>query len=375
MTETENLSGYELNELTGLAVREKNTKRKNLIVNNFQAKHVPAVPSQTLRLFDRLANQIRLCPSDGKVMVIGFAETATAIAAAISAHIGDCVFMHTSRENIPSEYCVADFSEEHSHASEQYLFSESGADIFRGVSHIIFAEDELTTGKTILNLINVLRPKTDPDCRFSAASIINGMSGQNLNEFAKRGIDVYRLVQLENSIEDMNKELNISPLPDHGENKVCKSVRESIIQGKIDPRLGCSDAEYESAVQTLIKSFFNKFSEELSDSMSIDVIGTEECMYPAIKLAEALEKKGHDVRSHSTTRSPIVPSASADYPLYERYKLHSFYNGKRTTYLYNLYPCDMTILVTDPENIGPKARSDIFTIVKSEKLIILNWRK
>ncbi|MGN0691251.1 MAG: phosphoribosyltransferase domain-containing protein [Oscillospiraceae bacterium] len=375
MTETENLSGYALDKLTGLALRENNAKRKNLIVNNYQAKHVPSVPSETLRLFERLAEQIKLSPSDGKVMVIGFAETATAIAAAISAHIGDCIFMHTSREDIPREYCVADFSEEHSHASEQFLFSEKGDDIFCGIKHIIFAEDELTTGKTILNLINLLKPKTDPDCRFSAASIINGMSEQNLNEFKKRGIDVYRLIKLENSIEDMNRELNISPLPDHSENRVCGSVRESLIFGKADPRTGCIASEYESAVQALIKSFFNKFSDELTKTMSIDVIGTEECMYPAIKLAEALEKTGHDVRSHSTTRSPIVPSASAGYPLYERYKLHSFYNGRRTTYLYNLFPCDMTILVTDSENIGPSAHSDICSIVKSEKLIILNWRK
>ncbi len=375
MTEKENLSGYKLDELTALAVREKNAKRKNLIVNNYQAKHVPAAPSETLRLFERLASQIRLSETGGRVMVIGFAETATAIAAAISAHIGDCIFMHTSREDIPSEYCVADFSEEHSHASEQYLFSESGADIFRGVKNIIFAEDELTTGKTILNLINVLRPKTDPDCSFSAASIINGMSPQNLNEFEKRNIDLYWLIQLENSIEDMNRELNICPLPDHGENRICKSVQESIIFGKADPRTGCSASEYESAVQALIKSFFNKYSPELSNAMSIDVIGTEECMYPAIKLAEALEKMGHTARSHSTTRSPIVPSSSENYPLFEWYKLHSFYNSRRTTYLYNLYPCDITILVTDSENIGPKAHSDIFNIVKSDKLIILNWRK
>ncbi|MDY2846806.1 MAG: phosphoribosyltransferase domain-containing protein [Oscillospiraceae bacterium] len=375
MTVIENLSGYELDELTGLAVRENNSKRKNLIVNNYQAKHVPAVPSETLRLFDRLASQINLSEMYGRVMVIGFAETATAIAAAISAHIGDCVFLHTSRENIPPEYRVADFSEEHSHASEQFLFSKSGDDIFRGVKHIIFAEDELTTGKTILNLINVLKDKTDEDCKFSAASIINGMSEQNLNVFSERNIDVYRLVRLVNSIEDMNRELDIIPLPDHGENRICKSVRESIIHGKADPRLGCRCGEYENAVSSLIMSFMNKFSEELSDRMSIDVIGTEECMYPAVRLAEALEKKGHDVRSHSTTRSPIVPSASADYPLNERYRLHSFYNGRRTTYLYNLYPCDMTVLVTDSENIGQSAHNDIINIVKSEKLIILNWRK
>ncbi|MGN0696219.1 MAG: phosphoribosyltransferase domain-containing protein [Oscillospiraceae bacterium] len=375
MTVIENISGYELDELTGLAVRENNSKRKNLIVNNFQAKHVPAVPSETLRLFDRLASRIRLSETNGKVMVIGFAETATAIAAAISAYIGNCVFLHTSREDIPRKYCVADFSEEHSHASEQYLFSECGDDIFRGVKHIIFAEDELTTGRTILNLISVLRPKTDPDCSFSAASIINGMSAHDLNEFAKRNIDVYRLVRLDNSIEDMNRELDIFPLPDHGENKVCKCVRESIIFGKADPRLGCGCDEYENAVGKLKMSFFNEFSAELSGSMSIDVIGTEECMYPAVKLAEALENKGHDVRSHSTTRSPIVPSCSEDYPLNERYKLHSFYNGRRTTYLYNLYPCDMTILVTDSENIGPSAHNDIINIIKSEKLIILNWRK
>lgn len=375
MTETENYSGYALGELIGLAQRENNKKRKNLIVNNFQAKHVPAKPSETLRLFERLAERIELSENASKVLIIGFAETATAIAAAVSAHIGDCIFLHTSRENIPPEFCVADFSEEHSHASEQYLFSKDGDAVFVGVKRIIFVEDELTTGKTILNLINILKTKTEPDCRFSAASLINGMSSENLSEFAKRGIDLYYLVKLDNSIEDMNRELNIISAPDHGENSSCTMYNERIIFGKKDPRLGCSSAEYESAVGAMIKSVLNNYSRELSGSMTIDVIGTEECMYPAIRLGEALEKMGHQVRSHSTTRSPIVPSGSADYPLYERYRLHSVYNGRRTAYLYNLYPCDMTILVTDSESIGPSAHSDIFNTVKSAKLIIINWRE
>lgn len=375
MTVIENLSGFELDSLVGLALREKNSKRKNLLVNFYQGKHFPAVPSETLQLFDRLAQQIRLYDTDGKVMVIGFAETATAIAAAVSRHIGDCIFLHTSRENIPPEYCVADFSEEHSHASEQFLFAEKGDDIFRGVKHIFFVEDELTTGKTILNLISILKEKTDNDCRFSAASIINGMSADNLNEFEKRGISLHWLVKIDNSLEDMNRELNIIPEPDHGGNNVCGRVRELVVTGMKNPRIGCACDDYENAVSGLISSFLGKFSAELSGRMTIDVIGTEECMYPAIRLAEALEKKGHDVRSHSTTRSPIVPSRSENYPLNERYKLHSFYNSRRTTYLYDLFPCELTILVTDSDADKSKARTPLFNIVRSDELIIINWRK
>ena len=77
-----------------------------------------------------------------------------------------------------------------------------------------------------------------------------------------------------------------------------------------------------------------------------DIIGTEECMYPAIKLGEFLENQGYDVRCHATTRSPIVPSRQEGYPLFSAYRVQSVYETDRRTFIYDLYDCDHRIIVS-----------------------------
>ena len=80
---------------------------------------------------------------------------------------------------------------------------------------------------------------------------------------------------------------------------------------------------------------------------TILVLGTEECMYPAIKIGAYLESLGFDVSSHSTTRSPIGVAKLCEYPLYTQLCLSSVYNLNRNTYLYNLKKYDAVYIVTD----------------------------
>ena len=47
---------------------------------------------------------------------------------------------------------------------------------------------------------------------------------------------------------------------------------------------------------------------------SILVLGTEEFMYPALLAAREMEKLGHYVRFHATTRSPIFPAVKKAIP-------------------------------------------------------------
>ncbi|MCM1578070.1 MAG: phosphoribosyltransferase domain-containing protein [Ruminococcus sp.] len=84
---TENYSGVPARELFAFAERENNPKRRNLIVNLLQAKHFPALPSQTLELFGRLGEKAGATLPAGKTLVIAFAETATALGAAAAAEL------------------------------------------------------------------------------------------------------------------------------------------------------------------------------------------------------------------------------------------------------------------------------------------------
>ena len=157
-----------------IAKRENNKQRNYLVVNRLQAKHVPALPSETLEMFDSLAGIVRDKFQPDSLLLIGFAETATAIGSRLAVQLGGC-YMQTTRENIDNvEYLF--FTESHSHASEQRLIKTDLDKIIGSISDIVFVEDEITTGNTIYKIVNIIR-ETYPEkqLRFSAVSLLNGM--------------------------------------------------------------------------------------------------------------------------------------------------------------------------------------------------------
>lgn len=373
----ENDSGFASGELFGLAKRENNNKRKNLLVNRIQAKHIPAVPSQTLELFARLGDKVKNgINTEKKTAVIGFAETATAIGMAVAERIGgECFYIHTTRERIPSDLKITDFSEEHSHASEQLLYSLQGKDTFKGVSQIIFVDDELTTGKTILNFVNALKGIADDSCRFFAASLINGMNEENSEKFDSLGIGVFYLVKIDDTLADMNEEIDVTAVSDIVPVQTGKKIFSICIDAETaDMRTGCFAEGYAAGCERTVSKIVRLLEKALEGVKTIDVIGTEEFMYPAVILGQMLESRGYEVRTHSATRSPIVPSSDSGYPLDMRCRLHSFYDRERTTYLYNLYKCDMTILLTDSEFADSRTLDEFASVIKSPKSAAVMWR-
>ena len=70
-------------------------------------------------------------------------------------------------------------------------------------------------------------------------------------------------------------------------------------------------------------------------------------MYPPLYVARGIQRSGHRVKYHATTRSPIAVSQESEYPLHERYELASLYDRDRKTYLYDLAHYDMVFIITD----------------------------
>lgn len=351
MTVSENISGYVPGELFLAAERDNNKKRRNLLVNLRQAKHFPAVPSEALGLFDKLGRRMGEALPGGATLIIAFAETATALGARAAAFLSqlypekDLFFIHTTRENISREFIIADFSEEHSHASSQLLFCRD-KDVFRNADNIVFIDDELTTGKTIINCMNELLPLTG-NCRFFAASLINGMNRDNLARFHDNNITPLWLMKTEGCSDIMERDMGISPerdsIPEPADIDI---IRENF---PYEPRLGCSSADYAKGCEELAENIFRDISPALPRDKSsyIALIGTEECMLPSVILGQLLENKGYNVRCRSTTRSPIIPCCREGYPLFSRCLLDSVYEKGRSVYLYNSVPCALAVIVTD----------------------------
>ena len=81
-----------------VAKRYRNAKRAYLMVNPLQAKHMHVSPTEALTMMRTLGEGLQQ-EFPGARLVLGFAETATALGAAVASRLGpDCAFLTTTRE-------------------------------------------------------------------------------------------------------------------------------------------------------------------------------------------------------------------------------------------------------------------------------------
>lgn len=339
---------YKVDDLVKIAKREKNKKRSYLFVNPLQGKHIPADPVKVDSLCAYLASIIDTEFKEKKKYVVGFAETATGISAAVCQHMSNVVFFeHTTREySRKNEYIF--FTESHSHAKEQ-LLDKCGLEVaVEEAGVIILIDDEITTGNTVCKLIDQLKDNYEYKGQFIIASLVNSMTDERIEELKDIGIECRYVLKIPHGYK-----AELAESIDEKENSDEQYSFESIalsyntVKLKSNPRALVSWVDYRDDML--------KFSEYIASDCGVQpdervcIVGTEEFMYLTICLGEYLLDKNYarSVRIHSTTRSPIVPSSQEGYPLNTRYKLNSFYSEKRTTYIYNIDKYDRVIVVTD----------------------------
>lgn len=336
---------YDSKNVLRIAKRHNNNKRSYLLVNPLQGKHLPVSPTAALDMMKTLGNKIAEKYPDCK-LVIGFAETATAIGAMVAASLDEnCIYIHTTRENFSTGYNFVDFLEEHSHAPEQKLYSDKLNDWLENTSTVIFVDDELSTGKTLRNIIRQLKSKYPAlnDKKIVATSIINRLSSDNEKLLQADGISCEYLVKLSEQDFDVS-DLKINApkiLNPFDDDKILFHRKISIS----NPRFGVKIHNYIDE----LNFFGNDILNFVDDSNSILVLGTEECMLPAIITGKILETHGYNVVTHSTTRSPIGIGYQNNYPITEGYQIKSFYDVNRTTYIYNLKYYDLVLVISDVE--------------------------
>lgn len=416
----------EREQLVRTAVRENNTKRPYLLVNPSQGKHIPVSPEIALGVFSALADavQAQIGTAD-PVLVIGFAETATAIGAAVAAKLPNAVLMQTTRE-VPSETpCTSAedlerltsgqplvnpgeeregkdsigqvrsdeesedgaprtaakkylcFSETHSHATEQYITRDGLGAALKWAKHVVFVEDEVTTGNTILHLIEVLKEAYAVEgVTFGVASILNGMTEESKRRYAAAGIWTRFLLHTDNAA----MERTLGQYRCDGEKY---PVQQADVQTaervrllgmpNIRSRAWRADA-YADACTALAQAVCDHVPH---NAARVLVLGTEECMYAGLCAGRMLEQQGHTVRFHATTRSPIQPSTEPAYPLHSRYTLQSLYDAARTTYVYDLQAYDHVCIVTDapePEKQGLSSLLAALRTAGNTKITLFDWK-
>ena len=369
---------YTKDDLLVLGKRYNNAKRSYLLIDPLQAKHIPVSPSAALKMMRSLGKKLYE-KTGGADCIIGFAETATAIAAAAASEFDDDpFFIHTTREYFEGEELLY-FSEEHSHASEQFIYRRF---LEKGDFHsVILIDDEFSTGKTLMNIISVLKKLPSmSNAVFTAGSVINRISPENLAKFHDGGTDFISLCEIdEDDFEERVRGMDISA-PIENYTRIEKKY-EVFVPDRFDEwtpydiRLGNDTGDLFRHINEFVKKAGEYLAGKISPDERILVMGTEEFMCPALVLGEWLEDEGFNVLSHSTTRSPIGISSDEDYPIRSGYKIHSFYDTERNTFIYNTASYDKIIVVTDSRNdeAVDLAMRDITSVFEADAFYLVRY--
>lgn len=281
-------------------------------------------------------------------LVIGFAETATAIGAVVAETISkECIYVQTTRETLPGDF--VEFLEEHSHAPEQRLTAEHFQEWLEHTETVVFVDDEISTGKTLLNIIARLKSEFPAlaEKKVVVASILSRLSPEDEGRLEIAGIAGVCLVKLVNTdytgLADRFETTEAIPAP-HIEN--C-SYERHFMSMQQDPRMGVVADEYMQELNQMASCIIREL--QIAPHADALVLGTEECMLPGLILGRILEERGVKTYFHATTRSPISICTEKEYPVKNGWEVKSLYDisGSRKNYLYNLRAYPQVIILSD----------------------------
>lgn len=354
-----------------VAKRYRNAKRAYLLVNPLQAKHMPVSPTEALTMMRTLGEGLRQ-EFPGARLVLGFAETATALGAAVASRLGpDCAFLTTTREAGEGPGWVR-FLEEHSHAAEQKLWGGDLDALLQKTDTVLFVDDEISTGKTLRNMVAQLTRRWPAlgEKTLVAASLLNRVTPEQEETLADAGITcrcLVRLPQEDHTAQVVDWAVTEAP-PAVPQNL---SFRQETLPGEglLDPRKTLRIGAYDRSCQAVAEAMLSHTLGPVDTLGKTLVLGTEECMYPALRLGEGLERLGAEVCCHATTRSPIGLCDAPGYPIRSGWKLPSFYEEERTTYVYNLREYDTVIVVSDTKKTDLRAIQALASVLTCKHLI------
>jgi hypothetical protein len=282
-----------LDQLCGFASR-RSRKRGFVFVSRVLGKHVPVRPRVMADTHARLAEKLRTIP--GPVVVVALAETATGLGQGVFEELRrpDALFLHTTRYRL-SRPLAFGFEEPHSHAPDHLLY-EPDDDLFRGAASLVLVDDEISTGRTLLNLAAAYR-RLNP--RVEAVHLVcltDWLGPRRAALAAELGVPVVVHSLLRGGYTfDPDPTFDPGPAPDvtgRGDHKDALLPTNHGRLGLRGPRAYDLDAMIAEAGMT--------------PGERVLVLGSGEFAHPPFRLARRLEERGWDVLFQSTTRSPLV---------------------------------------------------------------------
>jgi orotate phosphoribosyltransferase len=364
---------YKEAELVRVAAMDNNKKRNYLVVNPMQGKYIPAPPSDVLEMYTALADAIGDSYKGERLLVIGFAETSTAIGAHIAIALGG-KYIQTTREDIPGIAWLS-FPGPHGNTAAHRIVQEELDAAVAEADRIIMVEDVVASGNSLKEMIKIFEDRYEGRMKFAVAAFVNGMSEKNEKLFRDKDIPVHCLIKT----DQRDYEKMIERVAKNGNYHKCKTDKPKLDADQIsipvhmDVRKLVEAKDYADACGR----FWDGIRRIVMPPSGQDilVLGTQEFMYPAIYIGAELEKLGNRVRTQSTTRNPLMVSRDADYPLHDRYELRSFYDSERITYLYDIGSYDWVCILTDAPHGSRNGLSTIINALRkwNKKIMLFRW--
>jgi len=325
-----------LHRLLGFAARI-GSKRKFLLVSKVLGKHYPVSPTLMAWSYRALARQIG--GNLGASVWIGMAETATGLGygvfeAACRLGLPDALFLQTTRYHLDGVERLQ-FDEAHSHATDFFLYYPEHArqrGQFLNATTVVLIDDEISTGRTFLQLLNAYRRINPTLQKVVIVSLVNFANPSDLDAFNQQaGVEVawiwLRRGQLgftdngNNALDSIR--INVDS------NGTCKK-RLLGWSGRVG--LG-APVNFPDGAASRIAALFQTGDDDLRPLL---VLGTGECNAPAFLLGRALESAGFDVKVQSTTRSPIHIGND----IRSVWQFQDNYEDGIANFLYNMEPSD-----------------------------------
>ncbi|MER5306634.1 phosphoribosyltransferase [Streptomyces sp. NPDC002773] len=343
----------ELPALLGLALR-RNPKRAHLLVSSVLGKHVPQRPSVVYGSGLDLGRRVRALLGDeeaARSVVLGYAETATALGHAVADGLGLAPYLHSTRRPVAGVARAGGFEESHSHATSHLLLPEDPK-LLAGDGPLVLVDDEFSTGNTVLNTVRALHERYPRD-RYVVVALVDMRSASDLGRLdafaAEIGARVDLIsgaagtVRLPEGVLEKGQALvteHESPYePAPGPSAHPASVRIALgwPHGIPDGGRHGFTPEHRAALEAALPAMADRIAEALGTPTEEEasaealpapaqppagprvlVLGFEELMYAPLRLGTALEDAGHDVRYSTTTRSPVLAVDDPGYAIRTR---------------------------------------------------------
>jgi len=360
--------GLTMADLTRIALR-RNPKRAQLLVSTVLGKHLPVDPRVVAGAGRLLGALVARCLADyppapapwgddaaasvrdgepdrllavlpaavssaapsaassAGVLTLGFAETATCLGHLVADQLGSA-YLHSTRRPDGPVPVSAGFVESHSHATDHLLRPGPGVSL-AGDGPLVLVDDELSTGRTALNVIEAVHT-AHPRDRYVLAGLVDVRSAEadavRAEVAARLGcrIDVVSLTSGGIVVPDGTVRRVARDLA--GQTEPRPATRPAAVRGVVLPwpaglsqggRHGLADAdrpyfdESVTAAAAVLASVCGEVTRVL-------VLGTEELMYLPLRLALALRTPGRATAFQSTTRSPVHAVDEPGYPIRRR---------------------------------------------------------